>query len=449
MIQEEIEANSGFDSNHIFYQLIYHGLKSAHATPRSFHWPDNLVDFANSVEAQGGTKTCNLIRGPGAVIKDRATFWQRINIPFPSKSTRQRLKPASVKESGVITSHLRNLIQMSTASTPLQSNDTVVLRPICLSRDAMAIKPSGDFDIESNTIVGMTHKIDLSYVKENPLPDPDLLKRSMYTEAGAVIGTALDSSVGLLVANDFLTSRTSSDMVFETLSSVTDAVQTCESCLRNVSSHVIENTTCDIECDSVCYSCLQNIEADLNEPCDECSAVYFSPYPQLRPCSRCVRAGRQCHKLVVVGLSMDCESNNAAAMKRIHQKSDIPSHMLLLHAIPDAVHAGKKVFRASANWWLLLDGYRINNSMLRTLRQFDKTAAEKLKPAVSDSALRNRDRMDYGAILECTDPGLHSILSSLSAQTGSRVTTTVFPDPFWRSKHSGILTSASGICQGN
>lgn len=402
------------------------------------------------MEAQGGVKTCNLIRGCGAIVKKdvkkEVNFWKDINIPFPSKSTRQRQKPDSIKESGVITSHLRNFQRMCVTSKPLQSNEAVVLRPICLSRDAMAIKPSGDFDIQTNSIIGLTNTIDLDYVKNNPIPDPEQLKRTMYTEAGAVVGTSLDNKVGLLLANDFLTSRTTSDMVFETLSTVIEKVQTCESCLRDVRSPLVDDLS--KACTSICQACLLNIDAGQDDTCEECSPTYSSPFPQLRPCSRCTLAGIPCHKLAVVAVSMDCESNNACAMKRIHTRTDLPPHMQLLHAIPDAVHAGKKVFRSCANWWLLLDGYRINNSMLRTLRQFDTAASNKLRPVLTDSVLRNRDRMDYGAILECTDSKLHSVIDDLTAVHGTRMTSTLFPDPFWRSKYNGILSSATDICQG-
>ena len=145
---------------------------------------------------------------------------------------------------------------------------------------------------------------------------------------------------------------------------------------------------------------------------------------------------------------MDCESNNAACMKKINRSSELPPHMLLLHAIPDAVHAGKKVFRSSANWWLLLDGYRINNLIIRSLRQFDNVASLRLRPILRDSALRNRDRMDYGTILECTDPRTHLAIEELSISHGTRATVTLFPDPFWRSKYAGVLASATDICQG-
>ena len=72
--------------------------------------------------------------------------WKSINAPFPPKTTRQCRKTMPVKENGVITHHLKNLTSLSTAVTPLRNTDHAVITPVCLYRDTMAIKPSGDFD---------------------------------------------------------------------------------------------------------------------------------------------------------------------------------------------------------------------------------------------------------------------------------------------------------------
>ena len=444
-VQQEVDADNSFNSSHIFYKLIYNGLKSAHANPRNFQWPNELVDFANSIEAQGGARTCNLLRGPGMVHRQVTKcydFWQDINIPFPSRTTRLRRKVPAVKSSGVLVDNVKNLQLMCNKVDPLILNPSLQVTPICLSRDAMAIKPSGDLDIETNQIIGLTEPIDINFVKANPVPDPEVIRAKMYTEAGAIIATTLDKECGLLIANDFLTSRTNSTDVFATLSEAISCVQCCEACLRHVTTPIVSST--QVQCKSTCEECLK-----AHQLCDECAESYHSIYPQLRPCSRCVQANIRCNKLAVLAVSMDCEANNAHAMKRIDSKDDeMPTDMLLVHTLPDAVHAGKKVFRASANWWLRFDGYRINNVMLRTLRQFDNAASTEMRPHVSDTALRNRDRMDYGSILECTDPNLAKIIDDLTKQFGTKMTSTLLPDPFWKSKTRGLISSTSDICTG-
>ena len=93
--------------------------------------------------------------------------------------------------------------------------------------------------------------------------------------------------------------------------------------------------------------------------------------------------------------------------------------MLLLHALPDAV------------------------------RQFDKAAADKLRPIISDSVLRNRDRMDFATILNAVDKNLHVTIDGLcEGHDSSLMTTTIVPDPFWRAKKEGVLGSITSICTG-
>ena len=66
-LQQEIDSGNGFDENHIFYRLIASGLAAANSKPGQFTWNEDIVEFANSIEAAGGAKTINLLRGPGFV----------------------------------------------------------------------------------------------------------------------------------------------------------------------------------------------------------------------------------------------------------------------------------------------------------------------------------------------------------------------------------------------
>lgn len=165
----------------------------------SFEWPTDLVDFANSIEAHGGEKVCNLIRGPGNANRRgddaKRKPMDNINIPFPSKSSRHRRRSAAVRENGVITDNLRSFMHLCTAVPPLIQTDSVKVVPICLSRDAMAIKPSGDLDIASSTLIGFKEPVGLTYVLNNPYPKPEEIKNSLFTEAGAIVAMTLDKSV--------------------------------------------------------------------------------------------------------------------------------------------------------------------------------------------------------------------------------------------------------------
>lgn len=261
-----------------------------------------------------------------------------------------------------------------------------------------------------------------------------------------ITATTLDNDIGLLVANDFLTHKTTGETVFQILSDCIDCIQCCAACLATIKKPIV--TPADVSlCKTSCPQCIVNIRSGHTETCEECAA-FSSPYSQLRPCSRCLVLGIRCRTSAVLAIPMDCESNNAKAMRMTNDNNQLPDNMLLLNSIPDAVHAGKKSFRASANWWLHLDGYRINNSILRSLRQFEKSASVVLRPLISDSTLRNRDRMDYGAILESTSSELSRAVSNLADIHGSSVTCTIFPDSFWKSRGRGALKSSDDICAG-
>ena len=68
---------------------------------------------------------------------------------------------------------------------------------------------------------------------------------------------------------------------------------------------------------------------------------------------------------------------------------------------PDLVHAEKNIHRSHGNWFLYINQARFSLVMLRTAR-LDSAPAEPLKSALTDKALRGRDRMDTSYVAECT-----------------------------------------------
>ena len=240
----------------------------------------------------------------------------------------------------------------------------------------------------------------------------------LYTEAGAIIATTLDNQATLHLAHDFLLHKTTGDNVFDTLSKTVKIIQSCWECISR--TRIISVTEDDI--------------------------TYTSVHAQLRPCLQCLATGTRCKKIAVVGIAMDCEANNAYAMRKLSNPDSTPLHMTLVSSLPDVVHAGKKLYRASSNSWWLIEGYRLNISIIRSLRQFETSFNDDLRQVVGDKCLRNRDRMDYGSILQATDPAVNSLISS--SPHAPSVTVTLLPDPFWRAKTKDVLQSITDICPG-
>ena len=54
--------------------------------------------------------------------------------------------------------------------------NTVQVIPVVLASDGTALKPGLEYDQRQKAVVGLTHKVDASYVKQHPFPDPEEIK---------------------------------------------------------------------------------------------------------------------------------------------------------------------------------------------------------------------------------------------------------------------------------
>ena len=151
------------------------------------------------------------------------------------------------------------------------------------------------------------------------------------------------------------------------------------------------------DCKSSCIECIRE-----NEACDACrnKGQQFTD-PSLRACNHCLNMGKKMHTTIVaLGLSMDSESKNRGEQdlfEELNASGKIDNCLTLSDCIPDAVHVGKRISHQFSNWFLIVQGYRINRIQLRTLRH-DPNINGELKKHLTVAACRNRDRMDVGNI---------------------------------------------------
>ena len=96
-------------------------------------------------------------------------------------------------------------------------------------------------------------------------------------------------------------------------------------------------------------------------------------------------------------------------MAQGQENGTILSEAFLASPNPDLVHAGKNIQPVT---WQLVSFYRFSSVMLRTAR-VDSAAAESLKSALTDKALRGRDRMDTTYVAECTFRQVLETVSSM------------------------------------
>ena len=428
-------VTNGLQQDHIFYRLVSNACQFAldGSDPRKqFQWDTHVKEFINSLETVGSTSVVNLLRGPGPPREKNEAYkfsWDHVNVPLPSKFCRSKLQPMVVSAKGVIHHLLMNFIKIAQESTPLVTNNLVHVVPVCMSRDAMAIKPGGLIDYNKKEIVGLEKKIDVRYVKEHPKPGPDELK--FFTEAGAVILTTLDNGTSLLVGSDYLTKSTSGDAVFCFIKDCVVKIQCCLACLDRTpksGSGILEGIP---DCKSSCMECSKNILDGIWGPCVNCAGRgQPSAYPSLKACHHCLEKGIQCVKIVVLVWASDSESNNRKAMKSIKEakeSGEIDENLALLNACPDVVHIGKKLHRSLANWWLWAGSCRFNLIILRILRNDADPEVRKLaRSLLSAKCVLQKDRMDFNLVLEACQPGVIDLLRDVHM-----VTATLLPEPYW------------------
>ena len=153
-------------------------------------------------------------------------------------------------------------------------------------------------------------------------------------------------------------------------------------------------------CKSTCSECIS-----LQDVCQECRKVGHKFINlALRACDECLNTGDDCIKMVCLAWIMDSESKNKNSQTSLNQNqkdnedADQTDSTVLLTAFPDAVHVAKNDRASFANWYRLVDGYRVTLVLLATARADPNTKH------LSLAACRNRDRMDVDTVIEICAP---------------------------------------------
>jgi len=365
---------------------------------QQFQWDDEVIEFVETLKYHGHEKVMNLLRGPGFLDTGKGGKkqfdWTTWNWPLPGKTTRSKRKGGYTTDSGLhkhlLQSFLSTADQNESTVSSLIDTETVRIIPTCISKDGMSIKPGMQVDIRQGKVVGTTENIDLNYVKLNTSPTSEQLKKIFLTEAEASIVTTLDNKLTLPLGAAYNPHGIDSAQTKESFEGEVKKFQACFSCSRSgtVQSEngIIINET---QCESRCNECLST-----GNVCDECIALgHKLVEPALLSCNRCRNYGHKCVKGAVLALAMDSESKNQAAFKEFEESREIMGDpcLSLTSCFPDAVRVGKRISRSFSNWFIIVQGYRINRILLRTLRN-DPYVKEHLKPHLSLASCRNRDR---------------------------------------------------------
>lgn len=145
-------------------------------------------------------------------------------------------------------------------------------------------------------------------------------------------------------------------------------IQICERCLDQVQHDISCIRETGEQCKSFCLKC-----AEEKNVCAECRRNGFvSIDPAMRPCSRCLEEERQCRKVVVYINSSDCGSNYKKSMQICNERRNTGQVELALQhlrSMPDIVHVVKCLSCCLTNWYLIVQGHRVNSNLLRVIRE--------------------------------------------------------------------------------
>ena len=75
----------------------------------------------------------------------------------------------------------------------------------------------------------------------------------------------------------------------------------------------------------------------------------------------------------------------------------IDPNLKLLRGSSDPVHVDKRIYANLANWYIIVDGFRVNLSILRNIRE-NEILGKQLRSILPLSSVRHKDRMSSEAV---------------------------------------------------
>lgn len=203
-------------------------------------------------------------------------------------------------------------------------SDAVHVIPVVLASDGTALKPGLEYDRRQKAVVGLTYRVDASYVKQHPFLDPKEIKGNLITSADVTCAISLDNCASVPIAVHYRPKAVSGQDIFSSMED--QNFQTCERCLafQQSNQHIVssERSTCCSKCEE-CFSS--------KSVCTRCrDKGQVSHHTSLRACDSCLANGETCNKMAAVAVSTDCESYNKKALLQINElaKSESPHFRL-------------------------------------------------------------------------------------------------------------------------
>ena len=292
-----------------------------------FQWDRDVCEFFETIKYLGGQRTRNFVRGPGfhgtgCGGRKQFTSFSDFNLCGPSHNVSSHCKAGYTTDSGIIKPHLQSFHVLSCHPKAdvnyLVQNGCVQVIGVSLPIDGTALKPGLEFDNRQKRVIGLTYKVDSKYVSENPIPDPEEIKKNLVTSAEVTFMTSVDNSATMPVGVHYHPKSVTGEEMLSQIFEMAKTVQVCERCLTKQSSnnHIVTHETA--KCNSTCATCL-----DLKSVCEHCKVKgHVSYVPALRCCDSCLENAVQCKKVAVLAVVTDCEECNKQALLQIQEMSE-------------------------------------------------------------------------------------------------------------------------------
>ena len=229
---------------HIFYKLVSSALKYGsydHSKGEKYQWDPTVVGrdrFFVLVKAEPSILYEDLVVLMLAKKKRKQTLsnrtdFSRFGIPLPSKRTVRRNKPGYTMASGIIKNLLVSILRIADSQNTCcyVNSSTVKAIAISLTRDGLGFKPGLEFDERKKVLVGSPNKIDMDYIRKNPVPNPSQPKQGMIKDADISVVTTIDRKINLTVGVYYEAADQSGKEVMAEVEEIAEHLQTCLACL--------------------------------------------------------------------------------------------------------------------------------------------------------------------------------------------------------------------------
>ena len=271
-LQEFLE--SGYlCTQHIFYKLIKNAVEFVVSTNSfssmegQFQWDPEILEFLDTIEYYGHEATVHLLRGPGFYKTagerkaDKHKFnWSTWNWPLPGRTTRQKgSKGRYSTDSGINWPLVQNFLSITSdansgiAPVYLNQESKLKLFAVSLQEHGVALKPGLSVEVYQAKVIGATAQIGLQFIRDNPSPKAEELKKNLVKEAHCLCTETLDGKIAIPVGVHFLPGK---EQLEKSMSAVS-CIQTCLSCLKD-SKMAFQKAVikCQGHCQSGCKNCI-------------------------------------------------------------------------------------------------------------------------------------------------------------------------------------------------